>query len=246
MPSRETNDRESMTALETLVLSKTLAVKSHSYSDRVYRCQATTLFASSAPLHWYDLRQYAEDLSSGNTGLIHMLRVWFFYGLRKLMETGIGYRAWEWIYNWLQVRVGGYSNPFKSGTVGDDERTPAVSLNLGPGERVRIRRYDDILATLDSNNKNRGMRFDPEMVPYCGKEYTVRHRVDRIIHETTGRMIEIKSPSVILDGVVCRSEMSSCRLFCPRAIPSYWREVWLERVGSSTAESALEQRTTRN
>jgi hypothetical protein len=34
----------------------------------------------------------------------------------------------------------------------------------------------------------------------------------------------------MLEGVVCNAEYASCRLNCPRAIPSYWREIWLERV----------------
>jgi hypothetical protein len=30
--------------------------------------------------------------------------------------------------------------------------------------------------------------------------------------------------------VVCNGEYAGCRLNCPRAIPAYWREIWLERV----------------
>ena len=105
-----------------------------------------------------------------------------------------------------------------------------VSGRVKYGERVRIKSHEAILDTLDRGKSNRGMRFDEEMVPYCGKDFTVSRLVDRIIHEKTGEMIEMKTPSVILDGVVCRSEVSRCRLFCPRAIPSYWREIWLERT----------------
>ena len=199
----------------------------------MYRCQATALYDATRPLSWYDLRQYAEDLTSGNTKFQHMLRVWFFHGLHKLMGLGVAHSLWTRIYDALQQRVGGYRNPFRSGSIPVGHETPELTLNLQPGEKVLIRPQDEILATLNSANKNRGMRFDKEMVPYCGKVYKVRRRVDRIIHETTGRMIEIKTPSVILDGVVCKSEMSQCRLFCPRAIPAYWREIWLERLDKS-------------
>jgi hypothetical protein len=227
---------DSIAALDSKCRTGTLAMVSTS-EDSVYRCQATALYDASRPLRWYNLRQYAEDLSSRNTNLRYMLRVWFFHGLHKLMGLGIGHRVWRRLYDALQSRVGGYNDPFRSGTLPDGAKTPMLALNLEPGERVRVRSHEEILATLDRDNKNRGMRFDPEMVPYCGQVYTVQHRVDRIIHETTGRMIEIKAPCVILDGVVCRSEMSRCRLFCPRAIPSYWREIWLERIDNDHASS---------
>jgi hypothetical protein len=47
----------------------------------------------------------------------------------------------------------------------------------------------------------------------------------------------MKQPCITLEGVVCNSEYSNCRLNCPRAIPAYWREVWLERVTNHSATS---------
>ena len=79
-------------------------------------------------------------------------------------------------------------------------------------------------------NKNRGLYFDAELVPYCGGTYRVRSRVEKFLNEKTGRMTTIKTPAVILEDVWCRSRYSSCRMFCPRSIYSWWREVWLERV----------------
>jgi hypothetical protein len=34
----------------------------------------------------------------------------------------------------------------------------------------------------------------------------------------------------VLEQVWCSGELSKYRLFCPRAIYPYWREIWLERV----------------
>ncbi len=232
----EPADSDELVKLKSLSRSATVIGGGES-DKKVYRCQATALYDASAPLAWYDVRQYLEDWTSGNATLRHMLRVWFFRALTRLMGLGIGYGLWSRIYNAFQRRSGGFTNPFRAGLLASGEKTPTLTLNLQPGERIRIRSHDEILSTLNSDSKNRGMRFDPEMVPFCGKPFTVQRRVDRIIHETTGRMIEIKSPSVILDGVVCRSEMSACRLFCPRAIPSYWREIWLERIEGDSAEN---------
>ena len=74
------------------------------------------------------------------------------------------------------------------------------------------------------------MSFDLEMTPYCEKPFTVRGRVTKLIDEQTGAMLRMKQPNIVLDGVVCNAEYSQCRLMCPRAIPPYWREIWLERA----------------
>ena len=44
-----------------------------------------------------------------------------------------------------------------------------------------MKSHDEILNMLDTNNRNRGLYFDAEMVPYCGKTFEVRNVVDRII-----------------------------------------------------------------
>jgi hypothetical protein len=113
-----------------------------------------------------------------------------------------------------------------------------VKLNLQPGELVRVKSYDEILATLDANNKNRGLYFDAEEVPYCGRSFRVLRRVKRIVDEKTGRILEFKNPCVILEGVVCEARYSECRLFCPRSIYAYWREIWLERISESNPSDA--------
>jgi hypothetical protein len=83
---------------------------------------------------------------------------------------------------------------------------------------------------LDGNNKNRGMYFDAESVPFCDRTYRVKARISRIIDEKTGKMLHFKSDSIMLEDVFCQSRYSYRRMFCPRAIYPYWREIWLERV----------------
>ena len=65
------------------------------------------------------------------------------------------------------------------------------------------------------------------MAAYCGRTARVQARVNRLIEESTGEMIEIKSDCIILEGVVCAADYYR---FCTRAIYSYWREIWLERI----------------
>jgi hypothetical protein len=104
-------------------------------------------------------------------------------------------------------------------------------LNLQPGELVQIKTHDEILETLDKRNKNRGLFFDVEMAPFCNGEFRVLQRVDRIISEKTGKMTTLPGGCVMLEGVICKAMYSDRRIACPRSIYSYWREIWLKRVG---------------
>jgi hypothetical protein len=84
------------------------------------------------------------------------------------------------------------------------------------------------------------MAWDAELVPYCGGSYRVLRRVTRIIDEKTGKMQEMKTPCIILDSVVCEARYAKCRLFCPRGIYTYWREIWLERIRSGGTAAAVQ------
>ena len=110
------------------------------------------------------------------------------------------------------------------------DKTPAVLLDLQPGEIVQVKSKAEILTTLDKNNKNRGLLFDVEMLPFCGGRYRVVQRVEKILDERSGRMMKLPNPCVILEGAVCGGCLSSRRLFCPRSIYPYWHEIWLRRV----------------
>src|SRR4051812_12533279 len=51
------------------VWSGTRVTGSKDVEEPIYVCQATQVPAATEPLPWWDVRQYAEDLASGNTGL---------------------------------------------------------------------------------------------------------------------------------------------------------------------------------
>ena len=116
------------------------------------------------------------------------------------------------------------------GIRGTLQSTPSAALNLQPGELVQIKSKEEIIRTLDVNNRNRGLSFDIEMVPYCGGIYRVLRRVEKIINEKTGKMMKFGNDCIVLEEVVCRSCYSRNRLFCPRSIYPYWREIWLTRI----------------
>ena len=160
-------------------------------------------------------------------------------GYNGLINAGVGLgRPLRWLYDRFQRLGRGIPYPRKHGKIPVGSKTPSTSLNLQPGEWVRVKSFDEILATLDANNNNRGLYFDAEMVPQCGRTFRVLSRVKKIVDEKTGKMTEFKNPCFILEGAVCEARYSECRLFCPRSIYGYWRETWLEKVSESDRGSA--------
>jgi len=197
--------------------------------DPCYVCQATQLPYATSNLDWWDIRQYVEDYRSGNVGLWRLICGAAYFSFLGITEV-IGGPTLRRLYDKVHGLWGGAPFPRKTGSIPRGQSTPVKTLDLQPGELVRIKSHDEILKTLDTNSRNRGLYFDAEEVPYCGETHRVLRRVDRIVNERTGKMREMKTPCVILDGVICESRYSECRLFCPRSIYAYWREIWLERV----------------
>jgi len=187
--------------------------------DEAFSCQATEL-PRAAPTHVpsWDLRQYLDDVRSGNAGALAAVRTVLVGAFNELQDL-----SRKLLPRRLRLR-GGKRFPIIEGKL---DKTPRGALDLQPGERVRVKPKERIVATLDRSNRNRGMTFDPEMLKYCGLQATVLRRVERIIDEQTGRMVRLRNPCIVLEGVVCTADYHR---LCPRGIYPYWREIWLERV----------------
>jgi hypothetical protein len=191
-----------------------------------FACQATDLLQATSALPWWDIRQYARELRCGNVAAPRMGTVLVraaVHALRRRLPS---------------VPLGGIRRTLKGRTLKGrtpkertpKERTPIVRLDLHPGELVQVKSREEIALTLDTQGRNRGLFFDVEMLPYCGRTFRVLRRVQRIIDERTGRMLHLPNDCIVLEGVVCSGERSRRRLFCPRSIVPYWREIWLRRV----------------
>ena len=204
-----------------------------------FSCQATDVPLFTSWMSFWDPRQYIRELRSGNldsgfAGNSRQQQILEFVLtiLHLIRASVIGY------FNEYQDRRGGRRYPFIQGAA---EKTPIEILNLQPGELVEVRSKEEILATLGKDQKNRGLWFDAEMLPYCGGIYRVLRRVHRVLDEKTGRLLELKQPCIILEGVVCKSEFHR---LCPRAIYPFWREAWLKRTTVvSAANSATAQQS---
>jgi hypothetical protein len=199
-----------------------------------YSCQATELLNYTVPLRWWDARQYVEAYTSGNRSLgqvcVGLFYLFYYYATFGFSDRWGG--PSRWLYNKFQAVVKGVPFPRVKGRIPAGRPTPRCDLHLKPGELVRVKSYDEILATLDTRLSNRGLQFDAELVPFCGKVFRVSTCVERFVDEKTGKMRRMKTPAVILEGVTCNARYSGRRLFCPRGINLWWREIWLERVPS--------------
>ncbi len=172
-------------------------------SGQYFRCQATELGAASrqsSPLHF---GQYFVDQKTNGTSWSAIIGFFTRLLIKKALRRS-------------------------DSAVGPCKRTPVSTLNLQPGDRVKVKSLRQIVETLDKNGCNRGLWFDPdEMRPFCGRTLTVTRRIDRIIDEGTGELLEMKVPAIVLNETQCSGLH---RRFCSRAMLHFWREVWLERA----------------
>ena len=190
-----------------------------SNGEELFTCQATELLrAAPELLPFRHLGQYAWDVRYGNAGIAAVLRAYLvglFNRFQDFSRRVLPRRLW--------LREG-----LRWGFVkGSLTKTPTGHSDLQPGELVRIKPKAEILRTLSRDLRNRGLGFEEEMARHCGREARVLSRVDRCIDEGTGRLLHMKNPCIVLEGIVCEG---AYKANCPRSIPAFWREIWLERV----------------
>jgi hypothetical protein len=181
----------------------------------LYRCQATEFLDSTEPIPRWDLKSLVGEVTSRNVSVWTFVRVMF----------GI-------VVDTPRRRRG--QMPFRRAGSGVGT---ATSPDLRPGAKVRVKSAEEIAESLDASSRLRGLWFDREMVPYCGRSAVVKTKVERFIDEKTGRMNRITSDCYILEGVVCKGNISDGRWFCRREIYPWWRNAWLELEADVEAES---------
>ena len=116
---------------------------------------------------WRITRRVTSAISQLAAGLLYT--VW-----RTVAEAGLGIGTpMRWIYDRFQRAIGGSPYPLRPFGVPKGTPTPKAQLDLQQGELVRVKPYSEILKTLDFNYRNRGLYFDPDMVPYTEREYEV-------------------------------------------------------------------------
>ncbi len=175
-------------------------------SDGKYFCQSTQLtMATKTITKSQILAKVFSDLNAGTFGILKALQLMIMPVIRKVIKKII-------------------KDQHPRGKL---EKTPDEKLNLQPGEIIEIKSLKEIIATLDKDGKNKGLIFEPDMREFCGKRFKVQSRLEKMILERNGKMVNVKN-SVILDNITCNCFYAFGG--CPRKELQYWREIWLKRV----------------
>ena len=185
--------------------------------NELWSCQNTQLREASKRIPAWDLRHFVRDVRNGTVSAGTVLR----YLLPYLVEKFQGSCRAKLPRRLLIAR--GEVIPAVHGWL---TKTPVKRLDLQPGEQVRVRSRQEIRQTLDRDARNRGLTFETEMTPYCGRSMQVARRVTQIIDEWTGRMVNLTADCIVLEGAVCKGLYHG---MCTRRTDAYWREIWLER-----------------
>jgi hypothetical protein len=173
--------------------------------ERRYVCQMTEIIRASTQLSLRGSRHYWRDLVGGNVRLGPLLVV-------------LSIRA----FNGVNYRLGGAPWPVLKPL--DSDSSPHQELGVQPGQWVRVKSKHEIESTLNRKLRNRGMEFGNDMLFCCGGSYRVAARVDRIVDERTGELLEFKTPSILLDGAHANGGV----VLTPQNEYFFWREIWLE------------------
>jgi hypothetical protein len=177
----------------------------------VFRCQATEATRATTPMPEKAIGQYVREVRVGNIGVPELAKVSTSAAATKVLRK-LGLR------------------PYLPFAVAGDKRVDGEKLGLQPGEWVRVRSREEIGRTLNSRAAHRGLLFTHEMAQYCGRTFRVRSRVERLIDENTGRLLEMKVECIALEDVICKGHYTSGAWFCAREHLPLWREDWLERT----------------
>jgi len=181
-------------------------LESLAMADGQFFCQSTEILRASRPLPWWEPKQYLWDLKYNRISkwqLIQSLLIALYNKIAHLCRL----KSWR----------------FVAGAAGDFR---GQSLNLQPGELVRVKSLAQIKQTLDSAGKHQNLLFAPTMMSFCGQVLRVQDRVENIVLEATPRQRKIRD-TVLLEGATCDGV---CHRLCPRQSFLFWRECWLERV----------------
>lgn len=137
------------------------------------------------------------------------------------------------LFNRMQIRRSGAAYPF----IGRTSAARSVPGNgeFQPGDAVRVRPVSEIAKTLDYGGKSAGLWFDRDMIRHCNRTFVVSRRVQRIIDDATGKMLTMRNPCIVLEGIDASGEFLR---FCAQHDQPFWRESWLERIGGNSTEQS--------
>jgi hypothetical protein len=108
-------------------------------------------------------------------------------------------------------------------------------LGLRAGELVEVRSEEEILATLDDNGELDALPFMPEMLQYCGQQFTVYKVANKLCDTMSRSGMRRMHDAVHLAGVRCDGQAHGG---CQTACLIYWKEAWLRRPDATSNNGA--------
>ena len=143
-----------------------------------------------------DPRQYVQDVRTGNAPVRQVVRGIAVGDVQPHAGSDASHAARE------TLDPGWSALPLYSGHGGQESHRDAR-----PAARaMQVKSIEEISATLNAENSNRGLSFDREMLKYCGRTAQVLRRVDHIIDESSGQMLTMKTPCIVLADVTCTAD----------------------------------------
>jgi hypothetical protein len=108
-------------------------------------------------------------------------------------------------------------------------------LKLRAGDTVQVRSKSEIIATLETTGTLDGLPFMPEMVKYCGRQFRVFKRVDKVCDTIDKTGFRRMRNVVILDNLRCDGEShGGCEAECMLL----WKEEWLKPTAPRRIETS--------
>jgi hypothetical protein len=104
-------------------------------------------------------------------------------------------------------------------------------LGLRAGELVEVRSEEEILATLDDGGELDSLPFMPEMLQYCGQQFTVYKVANKLCDTMSRSGMRRMHDAVHLAGVRCDGQAHGG---CQTACLIYWKEAWLRRPDATS------------
>lgn len=108
-----------------------------------------------------------------------------------------------------------------------------TSLDLRPGDWVRVRSIEEIRASLDSEDCLDSVPFMAEMSAFCGRRMKVLRRVEKVCHDVRHMQMRefIHNDVVFLEDAFCSGDAHGG---CQKACRIFWKERWLERAEAAS------------
>lgn len=92
-----------------------------------------------------------------------------------------------------------------------------------PGDVVQVLPWHELIQTLDQRGELDGLPFMPEMMNYCGRQFTVTRRLERTCEDISGGMRRIRNV-VFLDDLRCDGSNHGA---CEKGCCFLWKDDWL-------------------